>query len=147
MKEALTPLSRLKRTAADAKRAGNSDKLAWFVEMKVSPTITGGKGHTVAACSFPVGWTPIIPVGPDPDLSLHYAQVLMECLKDANRGRLIEFGLALTSKDVIDSGGFNTYEWGEQRWDCICVNCGAVWQSTSAGEKVCEECRQWQSRY
>ena len=130
----------LDRLLAGAGADGSLDSLYWFVEMKISPSLAGTRHPVVAACSYPVGWVPVVPVGSDPQLSRHYAEVLLECLKSSNRGRLIEFGLALTSDEVI-AGGFRVYEWGEARWDCICVECGAVWQSTGAGEEICEVCR------
>lgn len=139
----LTSKATLTRLIDGARRAGHLDQLYWFVEMRVSPSLTGAKGAIIAAATYPPGWTPIIPVAPDPQLSRHYAEMLMELLKRANRGRLIEFGLALTAAEIIaEEATMPTYEWGDACWDCVCVFCGAVWAGTGTHEEVCEGCRQ-----
>ncbi|MCB0057226.1 MAG: hypothetical protein KDE45_09380 [Caldilineaceae bacterium] len=135
----LTPRRTLDRLLSGAAASGELATLYWFVEMKISPTLAGGKQPTIAACAYPLGWVPVVPVGADATESRHYADLLLECLKTGNRGRLIEFGLALTAVDVI--ADHRTYEWGEPRWDCVCVECGGVWQSTTANEEICEGCR------
>lgn len=131
----------LERILDGARRMGELDRLYWMVEIKISPTLAGTKRPVIAAASWPLGWVPVVPVGCDPVESRHYAEILLECLKAGNRGRLIDFGLALTSREVIERGGYQTYEWGELRWDCICKRCGAVWVSTAANEKLCEGCK------
>lgn len=130
----------LDRIIDGAARMGEMDRLYWMVEIKIAAKLAGTKQAVIAAASWPLGWVPVVPVGSDPKLSRHYAEILLECLKSANRGRLIDFGLALTSTDVIDGGGYQAYEWGDLRWDCVCVECGAVWVSTGIGEEVCSEC-------
>lgn len=130
----------LTRILDGARRMGELDQLYWMVEIKISPTLAGTKRPVIAAASWPLGWVPVVPVGCDPAESRHYAEVLLECLKAGNRGRLIDFGLALTSRDVISTGGYQVYEWGELRWDCVCVVCGAVWAATGVSEEVCEKC-------
>ena len=134
----LTSRSTIKRLLAAAQAADELDTLFWFVEMRISPTLAGGRQHTIAAAAYPIGWVPVVPVG-DPAISRHYADLLLECMKSANRGRLIEFGLALTSADVV-SEGFQIYEWGDRRWDCVCVACGAVWVATGTYEEICVQC-------
>lgn len=129
----------LDRILAGAQAAGDLGGLYWFAEMRVSPSLSGHKQHIIAACAYPIGWVPVVPVGEDPATSRHYAEALLECLKTGNRGRLLEFGLALTNREIVESG-FQIYEWGEMRWDCICVECGAVWQSTTAHEELCGGC-------
>jgi len=129
----------LDRLIAGETAAGTLGDLFWFVEMRIGPSLAGTKQPVVAAASYPLGWVPVVRVTADPLTSRHYADILVECLKAANRGRLIEFGLALTTQDVI-SDGFQVYEWGDGVWDCICVMCGAVWVSTGTNEEVCEKC-------
>jgi hypothetical protein len=119
---------------------GELSQLYWMVEIKIAAKLAGTKNPVIAAASYPLGWVPVVAVGSDPKRSRHDAELLLECLKSANRGRLIDFGLALTSRDVIDGGGYQAYEWGDARWDCVCVACGAVWQSTGVGQEVCGEC-------
>lgn len=131
----------LTRIIDGAARMGELDRLYWMVEIKIAAALAGTKQPVIAAASYPLGWVPVIAVGSDPRLSRHYAEILLECLKAANRGRLIDFGLALTSTDVISTGGYQAYEWGELLWDCVCKRCGAVWASTAANEKLCEGCR------
>ena len=130
----------LTRIIDGARRMGELDRLYWMVEIKIAAALAGTKQPVIAAASYPLGWVPVVKVGCDPKLSRHYAEILLECLKSANRGRLIDFGLALTSTDVIDAGGYQAYEWGELLWDCVCVECGAVWSNTGVGEQVCEGC-------
>ena len=138
----LTNKTTINRLLDGAQRAGEMDQLYWLVEMRVSPTVAGTKQPVIAAAAYPVGWTPVVAVGPDPQLSRHYAEVLLELLKSANRGRLIEFGLALTTEEfVVQEQDAPVYVWGEARWDCVCVVCGGVWRSTTPGEEVCEGCR------
>jgi hypothetical protein len=129
----------LDRILAGAAAAGELGRLYWFVEMRVSPSLSGFKQHIIAAAAYPAGWVPVVRVGDDPAISRHYAETLCECLRTGNRGRLLEFGLALTDQDIIDDG-FQVYEWGAAMWDCICVECGAVWQSTTAADEVCRGC-------
>lgn len=136
----LTTRSGLDRLLAAAIAQGQLPSLYWFVEMKLSPSLAGGKHPIVSACAWPRGWVPMVAVGPDPGISRHYADLLLECLKSENRGKLIEFGLGLTNSAKLAAARFPAYEWGEVRWDCVCVYCGAVWQSTTAGEEVCEGC-------
>lgn len=131
----------LERLLSGAIAAGDQRTLYWFVEMRISPSLAGTREPVLSACSYPVGWVPVVPVGDDPVASRHYADLLLECLKSGNRGRLIEFGMALTTTDVIVDGGFQIHEWGDACWDCVCVECGGVWRSTTAGEEICEACR------
>lgn len=131
----------LTRIIDGAAKVGELDRLYWMVEIKIAAKLAGTKQPVIAAASYPLGWVPVVPVGSDPRLSRHYAEILLECLKTANRGRLIDFGLALTSTDVIEGGDYHAYEWGELRWDCVCVECGAVWPATGVNEEVCSECR------
>lgn len=138
-RDTLQSKKRLGRILADAQAAGELHQLYWFVEMRVSPSLSKLKRHIIAACAYPVGWVPVVPVGDDPTVSRHYAEALMECLKTGNRGRLLEFGLALTNQEIVDSG-FQIYEWGAPVWDCVCAVCGAVWQSTTANEEICGGC-------
>lgn len=136
----LTTRSQLNRLLDAAIAAGDQGGLYWFVEMKISPALAGTRQPVIAACAYPLEWVPVVPVGDDPVCSRHDAELLLECLKSANRGRLIEFALALTTTDVIANGGFRVYVWGEPVWDCVCVVCGGVWRSTTAGEEICEVC-------
>jgi len=135
------PGKALDRLLAGAKQAGELDRLYWMVEIKVAAKLAGTKQPVIAAASWPFGWVPLVPVADDPALSRHYADLLLECIRTGNRGRLIECGLALTSTDVIEQGGYQVYEWGEPVWDCVCVDCGRVWQSTTVSEEVCNECQ------
>lgn len=137
----LTTRSALNRLLAEAIAAGDLPNLYWFVEMRISPTLAGDKHPVISACAWPAGWVPVVAVGPDPVVSRHWADILLECMKSGNRGRLIEFGLALTTTQRMAAGRFPAYAWGEVRWDCVCVACGAVWVSTGINEEVCEECR------
>lgn len=73
----LTPKTTINRLLDAAKRAGDLDQLYWFVELRISPTLTGAKQPLIAAAAYPVGWTPIVPVGDDPQLSRHYAEILV----------------------------------------------------------------------
>lgn len=131
----------LERIIDGARRLGELDQLYWMVEVKISASLAGTKQPVIAAASWPLGWVPVVPVGCDPQLSRHYAEILLECLKTSNRGRLIDFGLALTNRGIIEQGGYQVYEWGELRWDCVCVACGAVWATTGVSEEMCDECR------
>lgn len=137
----LHPAKALDRLLDGAKQAGELDRLYWMVEVKVAAALAGTKQPVIAAASWPLGWVPLVPVGNDPALSRHYADLLLECIKTGNRGRLIDCGLALTSTDVIEQGGYQVYEWGEPVWDCVCAQCGRVWQSTTISEEVCTECQ------
>lgn len=136
----LTSRSALDRLLQGATGAGELETLYWFVEMRISPSLAGTRQHVISAAAYPLGWVPVVPVTDDVKTSRHYAELLLACLKSANRGRLIEFGLALTNDEVI-AGGFQVYPWGDARWDCVCVDCGAVWQSTGTREEICNECR------
>jgi len=131
----------LTRILDSAAKLGELGQLYWMVEVKIAAKLAGTKNPVIAAASYPLGWVPVVTVGEDPKLSRHYAEVLLECLKSANRGRLIDFGLALTNRGIVESGDYHIYEWGEACWDCVCVECGAVWASTGIGEEVCEGCR------
>lgn len=131
----------LERLIDGAKRAGELDQLYWMVEIKVAAALAGTKRPVIAAASWPLGWVPVVPVGCDPVESRHYAELMMACLKTANRGRLIDFGLALTNREIIEAGNYHTYEWGDYCWDCVCVICGAVWSATGVSDEVCEGCQ------
>lgn len=131
----------LERIIDGARRMGELDQLYWMVEIKVAAALAGTKWPVIAAGSYPLGWVPVIRVGVDPVLSRHYAEILMACLKTANRGRLIDFGLALTTRGIIETGEYRIYEWGEPCWDCVCVVCGSVWCATGINEEVCEGCQ------
>jgi hypothetical protein len=112
-----------------------------MVEIKVAAKLAGSKAPVIAAASYPLGWVPVIQVGVDPALSRHEAELLLECLKMGNRGRLIDFALSLTSAEIVQAGGYQVYEWGDACWDCVCALCGAVWRSTGLNEAVCEACQ------
>lgn len=129
----------LARILDGAKRVGELHLLYWMIEMKVSTSLTGGRQPTLAAATYPHGWVPLVGVAPDPELTRHHAELLLTLIKDANRGRPIEFGLTLTAADII--AGQRTYQWGDPIWDCICVYCGATWQSTTVADEVCTNCR------
>lgn len=105
-----------------------------MVVIKVSAKLAGTKQPVIAAASYPLGWVPVIRL--DPALSRHEADLLLECLKMGNCGRLIDFALSLTSAEIVQD-----YEWGEACWDCVCALCGAVWGSTGLNEAVCEGCQ------
>ena len=137
----LTTGSALKRLLAEQIAAGNLADLFWFVEMRLPPSLAGGTHPIISACAWPRGWVPVVAVGPDPVVSRHYADLLLECIHTANRGRAIEFGLSLTTGQRIAAGGFPAYDWGDAVWDCVCAECGRVWGSTTVGDEVCEECR------
>ena len=131
----------LLRILDGAAKVGELERLYWMVEIKVSAKLAGTKQPVIAAASYPLGWVPVVRVGTDPKQSRNYAELMLECLKTANRGRLIDFGLAITNSDIIQTGGYMIYEWGEACWDCVCVYCGSVWPSTGINEEVCDECR------
>lgn len=134
----LATKAQLARILDGARRVGELHLLYWMIEMKVSTSLTGGRQPILAAATYPHGWIPLIPVAPDPDLTRHRAEILLTLIKDANRGRPIEFGLALTAEDIV--AGQKHYQWGEPRFDCICTHCATIWQSTTVAEEVCPHC-------
>lgn len=57
---------------------------------------------------------PVIPVGSDPEISRHYAEMLKVFFEDGNSGTGIEHALALTSAEKLV--GMDWYEFGRE-WD------------------------------
>lgn len=130
--------SELNRIIAGAAKSGDLNRLYWFVEMKVSGTLVGKRRPVIAAAMFPEGWLVVVPVGDQPEVSRQDADLLLECCRHSNRGRLIEFGLSLIDCDMLVG---NWYEWGDLIWDSICPICGAVEITTLPVEQICGYCQ------
>jgi len=133
-----TARKHLERLIELTTKAGDLGTLYWYVEAKLPGRMTSTGKPQLQAASWPDVWIPVIPVGPDPQISRHYIEILLEAFRASNGGQGIEFGIGLTSIDQIETK--KVYEWGEQRWDCICELCGAVFQETTVGIEICAEC-------
>jgi hypothetical protein len=133
-----TPRKKLDRLIALATQAGDLPTLYWYVEAKVPGRMTTTGKPQLQAASWPDVWIPVLAVGPDPEISRHYIEILLEAFRASNSGQGIEFGLGLTAIDQLD--GKRCYEWGDACWDCVCVVCGGVFQETTPAVEICDEC-------
>jgi hypothetical protein len=131
----LTTNTELHRMLDRAKRDGFLDSLYWFVEVKIPGAKTrGGKPVLQAAC-WPGAWVPVVPVGSEPEVSRHWAEILKAMFEEGNAGTGCEHALALTDAERL--AGLDWYEFGSAVWDCICCECGAVFASTAANADWC----------
>lgn len=131
-----------RKTLEAAAKQGNLHRLFWHVEitvpyatLKAHPTLDR---HMTA--TWPKVWVPVVPVAPDPARSRFWAELLLEVVKDANRGQGIDISLALTDIELLEETRW--YEWGDWRWDNLCAVCGAVWTDTTIGFDLCPTCTQ-----
>lgn len=118
-----------KKIIDGAIRLGELDRLFWFVEMTLTRAMGGGQ----AAACFPVRWVPVVAVGPDPEEQRHWTHLLLELFKTNNRGRGIEFDLALTDCDILQE--YRWYVYGESlppAADVVCEWCGEVFAPSLA---------------
>lgn len=126
----------LRAAAAD----GSLGDLWWFVEFDTPTRLVTTPAHRqpghlrpvahAVAADYPARWIPCLPVAPDPIISQHYAEILLELFRTSNRGRGLTFALSLTTRDLLDDG-FRWYEWGKDlpiAADPICPHCGAIGQ-------------------
>lgn len=130
----LTTPTELKRMIARAVAGGHLHRLYWFVQVKIPGSRTRRSRSEIVAASWPKDWIPVIAVGGDPEISRCWADVLLELFVQGNRGTGIEHALCLTDEATL--GNADWYEWGRV-WDCVCAQCGAVFESTAANEDWC----------
>lgn len=120
--------SRIRQLLAAAAADNELSYLYWYVEAKVPGRLSGTGRPQLQAASWPGPWIPVLPVG-DPAISRHWADLLVECFRVSNPG--IEFGLGLTMDELLFDK--RAYAWGEERWDNVCVCCGAVFVASTLG--------------
>lgn len=134
--------SSIKGILKGAQELGELHLLYWYIEMKSRvETVTGKRKRVrveIRAACWPDQWIPVIAVTEDPDVTIIYANLLLELFKEANPG--VEFGLTLTNRDLIEKYS-RIYTWGDPCWDLICDMCGCVEASTLPHIKTCEQCR------
>lgn len=109
-----------RRILAEAARRGELDSLYWYLIVKVP-------GRRETAGCYPPHRVPVVPVGPDPEESRHYAHLLLELARAGTPGAILR--LELTARDVLDASvPGRWYVWGEEppALDEICPFCGAV---------------------
>lgn len=112
-----------------AAAAGELDDLLYGVDMLLPPSLRPSPGVRSMAATYPAGWSPVVPLAPDPEVAGHLAEILHGLLVEANQGRGITFVLSLTARRDLDRWGLAYYEWGEDipvRVDAVCPVCGAV---------------------
>lgn len=128
------------RKVIDGARAkGEVDQLYWFVEMDLPSTIRPAKGARYMPATYPPGFVPVIPAGPDPDVSREYAEILTLLFETSNRGRMIEFNPTLTDRDTL--GGFYWYEFGDEpthEIDHVCEYCGSIRRGPVLAPPACD---------
>ncbi len=130
----LTTKTEIAKILDTARRRNTLGQMYWFVEVKLPGSRTRSGKPVLQAAGWPQSHIPVIPVGCDPEISRHYAEMLKAFFEDGNRGLGIEHALALTNTERLD--GLAWYEYGHE-WDCICGECGAVFRSTVANDVCC----------
>lgn len=130
----LTTRTEVSKMLDIARQRNTLASLYWFVEVKLPGIRTRSGKPVLQAAGWPQAHIPVIPVGADPEVSRHYAEMLKAFFEDGNSGTGIEHALALTSAEKLV--GMDWYEFGRE-WDCICAQCGAVFRSTVANDKWC----------
>lgn len=104
--------------------------LVWFVA--ATPP-----GEDTYAAAFPARAIPVVPVGPDPEISRHWAHLLQELFRSAvgPDGAGWAFETRLTNGAGLERAGVVWYEWGTL--DVVCETCGAVgWESCGCESNV-----------
>lgn len=134
-----------KKIIDGAVKAGEISDLYWFVEMDLPSTIRPNQRARYMPATYPPGFVPVIPAGPDPDISREYAEILTLLFATSNRGRLIDFNPALTDRGTLEELKFYWYEFGDQphqEIDHVCEKCGQIRRGPVLAPPGCE-CEDW----
>lgn len=129
---------------ANAQRNGTLDRLHWVIEMTwpyaLAPGRTIAEKHRnrIGTAVHPAKLAPAIPLGTDPAISRHYAELLAAVFACGNAGRAMAFEPVIADMATIDDTAW--YVWGERVFDNVCALCGQVVESTTTGIDLCEEC-------
>lgn len=93
--------------------------LYWYIEWQLGY-------NNYASAAAPGKFVPVVPVGPDPETSRHWAHLLAELFRVSNPPGS-SFEPALTSIEVLATVPW--YVWGETPIvDVVCALCGSVEQ-------------------
>lgn len=127
-----------RRRIDDAKTAGDLPRLFWFIEMDLPAGLRPRPDARHLPATYPPGFVPVIPAGPDPEEQREYAEIMQICFEAANAGRRIEFNLALTDASLLTS--FYWYQFGEeptQEIDHVCPLCGSIRRGPATRPPAC----------
>ena len=127
-----------RKVIEQAKTAGDLPRLFWFIEMDVPAGLRPSPAARYMPATYPPGFVPVIPAGPDPDVQREYAEILCAVFETANRGRMISFAPTLTDTDLLS--GFFWYEYGEQprqEIDHVCPYCGSISRAPVTARPAC----------
>ena len=121
-----------RRILDGAKRQHELHRLYWLVEIRWP--LSAVKGRTslekeakryTNAC-HPERWVPAIPVGPCPETSRHWAEMLCALFASSNRGRGMDFYPALADLDTLAGAPWYIYGEGLPTRDQVCERCGGI---------------------
>lgn len=108
----------------------------WFVRIRYKMQEFAG-GH-------PGSFVPVIPVAPDPEVTRHYAHMLLELFKMSAASARMELQVEITHKNNLEQAEIPWYEYGDNLClDAICYNCAQVSQvyfQAATESWLCAEC-------
>jgi len=121
-----------RKVIAGASRQNELHRLFWIVEIRWPlSAISGGtslekEGRRYTNAQHPGRCVPVIPVGPDPIASRHYAEMLCGLFAANNVGRSMEFAPVLADIETLAAAPW--YVYGEQlpAADIVCSDCGCI---------------------
>lgn len=108
-----------------AARRGELHTLYWY------PVETTGRRDRAVTVGHADPAIPVIPVGNDPEISRHYAHLMIELIEMPGAA----FALDLTTADLLDQVGVPWFVFGDH--DHICPSCAAI-----GGDCVCVPMRE-----
>ena len=103
-----------KRILAEAQASGRLHELYWY------PVAQNGPRDKAVAVGGAVPSIPVVPVAPDPEISRHWAHLLLNMFAIPG----VEFAADLTTAEILDESGIPWFIWGLH--DHICPGCGAI---------------------
>lgn len=126
------------RKILEAARRDAYADLYWYVEVMLP-------GRRSAPAVYPAQTIPVIAVAPEPEITRHYAHMLVELLRaHAGQPAGVEFVSQLIAGESLNDAGVRWYVYGDVvEMDAICYACGAVGRvaHTVAGDGwLCREC-------